>query len=93
MNKITRKQLLKMYGDRRRQDGREVGRHIHNLTQALMVFAQARVDPKNPEVQDTLKELVAIRKVNRFRDDFPSFAKFKKFLKDEDVSFKEAMEA
>lgn len=92
MNKFMRQQLKKNYKYRYHQDGKEVGRRINALSQNLMKMQVGGVDPESIEAQESLKELIKLRKSNRFKQDFPSFAKFKKFLQDEDVPFAEAME-
>lgn len=82
-NAATRNELKKLYKKKRLRDGAEVGRKINDLTQVLHLQARLPEDKRDKAVvENCIDTLNDIRKQNRFRDDFPSFSKFYRYVTD-----------
>jgi len=81
MNKILRNELKKFYKEKRLEDGK-VGRFIDECIQAIHQEYKLAVQDRNAIViENNLAELKTVREESRFRQDFPDFASFKKFVK------------
>lgn len=98
MNKMLRQELKKFYKEKRQEDGRTVGRRIHELAQVLIKspIENVRKDKDGklrfdttPEGRLAFEEMQEIRNLPRFRDDFPDFATFKKFIKKNKLTLKD----
>jgi hypothetical protein len=60
--------------------------NLHNQYQLKKENRDAEV------IQTCMNEISEIRQVPRFREDFPSFAKFKKYIKKEKLTLKDLNE-
>jgi len=90
---MSRNEIKKIYKQKCRQDGREVGRRINVLNQEILYWRSKPQSEVNIDaVTLCLRELSALHDESRFRDDFPTFASFKSFIKKENISVKELEE-
>lgn len=94
---IVRDELKRFYKEKRKEDAL-VGRRVHELVQ-VWIHAKKTYENKGdkvilkttPEAEDALAELQEIKEEPRFRDEFPSFAKFRKFVRKNKLTFEDLM--
>ena len=86
--KVLRSLCRKVYIKKKKEDAALIGRRINDYTQALhMQLSLPEVAAREGEVvrdQDVVKaclaELAALRKEVRFKNDFPNFPSFYKYI-------------
>ena len=87
-NKNLRKYLKTTYKRKRKEDAKTVGVKINDLVQSLHLQQRLLEKERNFDViNSALKILSEIRSEHRFKDDFPSFAKFYMFITDPENKF------
>ena len=89
-HKRQRNALKKVYRQKKRED-REIGirlslylKEFYSET-SLLCKNESVPEDKKIRIENLAKEISNIRKVKRFREEFPSFAAFKKNLKKEEL--------
>lgn len=79
---MHRNQVKEIYKKRRLKDGKEVGQRINVLMQTLVYQSKLPKEERDANlITSTATELKEIKSEPRFRDEFPSFAKFWNFIK------------
>jgi len=87
-SKNLREYLKKTYKRKRKEDAKTVGVKINDLVQSLHLQQRLPEKERNFDViSSALKILSDIRSEHRFKDDFPSFAKFYAFIVDPENKF------
>lgn len=90
---MNREFLKKIYKEKRLKDGKEVGVKLHALFQVLHAQTKLKNELRDKElIKSTLAEITEIRKTKRFREEFPSFASFRSFVVENDVTAEELKE-
>jgi hypothetical protein len=87
-NKRLRKKFKEIYKVKKAEDGKTVGRVINDNMQLL--FDELRLPAETMDTQklENLKDnLTSLRKTKRFRDDFPSFSSFYRYVTNKDNGF------
>jgi len=86
---MYRQELKKIYKIQRKKDA-EVGKYLNECLQKLLKQYKLPREKRDVVIiEDNMKIVDSIRKEKRFKDDFPSFAKFYHYVKENGLSIKE----
>lgn len=80
--------LKKIYKEKKRLDGKDIGKKKNDFTQALHLQLKLPVEKRDKDLyKQCLEGVQMINKEHRFRDDFPSFSRFYAYVTDEENGF------
>ena len=81
--------MKQFYKSKKKEDGL-IGRRVNELFQQF--HFELKQEKKNPErMKEIVEQIAALKKERLFKEDFPSFAAFTRYLKKEKVTLKDLL--